>query len=84
MFAFLGRLWSTINEASDDWKPEGDSEGRNWLRYKNERWEKERRELERRVNDVPIEVDRRSETDRRQIGGDYGKMGNQGRANERE
>lgn len=73
MLALLYRLWSSLN-TSDGWKPEGDSEGVNWLRCKTERWEKERREVERRVNDVPVAEDRRSGTDRRQMDslrGDY-------------
>lgn len=47
------------------WKPEGDSEGVNWHRCKLERWENERRELERRVRDVPVDHERRSGDDRR-------------------
>lgn len=64
LFVVAAALFGEIN-VTYDWEPKGDSEGVNWHRCKLERWENERREMERRARDLPVDHERRGGEDRR-------------------
>ena len=65
MILVVAVLLSAVAGEMNNWKSEGDSEGINWLRFKAERWERERREKDRRILNVPVDYESRQGVDRR-------------------